>query len=141
MATAKKNTKKSAAKNSKKTDAAKNGESKSSNVLRRPFLISVGALALAEEKATELIDSLIEKGEEATKAGEKYLKKVGKNSAKKSSGPAKSGTKKKNKKKSAPNREDIIKRALGWLNIPTLDEVEKLDKKVDSILKRKKKVA
>lgn len=134
MATAKKNTKKNATKNSKKTDAAKNGESKSSNVLRRPFLISVGALALAEEKATELIDSLIEKGEEATKAGEKYLKKVGKNSAKKSSGPAKSGT----KKKSVPNREDIIKRALGWLNIPTLDEVKKLDKKVDAL---KKKVA
>jgi len=69
-------------KTAKATAAKKNGDTKEIGVLRRPFLISVGAFALAEEQASSMIDSLIERGEKARKAGEKYMKKLNKNVSK-----------------------------------------------------------
>ncbi len=106
----------------------KNGKAKDTGLLRRPFLISVGALALAEEQASSVIDSLLDRGEKARKAGEKYMKKED---------ASKSAEKKKPvaKKKSRAG-EDLLGRALHWLNIPTRKDIEKLNKKVDSLLKK-----
>jgi poly(hydroxyalkanoate) granule-associated protein len=119
-----------ARKKSKKAAPEKGKEKeKSSDLLRRPFLISVGALALAEEAATEVIDSLIERGEKARKEGEKYMKKLEKKSSK---APGKS---KKGKKKASAD-EDLLQRTLHWLNMPTRKEIEKLSKKVDALSKK-----
>ena len=119
-----------AKKKNKKAAPEKGSEKeKSSDILRRPFLISVGALALAEEVATEAIDSLIERGEKARKAGEKYMKKLEKKSSR---APGKS----KKSKKTASTEEDLLQRALHWLNMPTRKEIEKLSKKVDALTKK-----
>lgn len=118
-----------AKKKTAKTDSAKkNGKAKSNDVLRRPFLISVGALALAEERAAEVIDSLIERGEKARKAGEKYMKKLNENA------PGTSAKSKKRKK--SGTGEDLVQRTLHWLNVPTRDEIQKLNKKVDALMKK-----
>jgi poly(hydroxyalkanoate) granule-associated protein len=119
-----------AKKKSKKVAPEKNnGKEKSSEILRRPFLISVGALALAEEAATEVIDSLIERGEKARKEGEKFMKKLEKKGSKNSS------KSKKNKKKASAD-EDLLERVVHWLNMPTRKEIETLSKKVDALSKR-----
>jgi len=116
-------------KTAKATAAKKNGGTKEIGVLRRPFLISVGAFALAEEQASGMIDSLIERGEKARKAGEKYVKKLNKNTSKASK-------KTKSSKKQSGSGEDMFGRALRWLNIPTRKEIEKLNKKVDALMKK-----
>jgi poly(hydroxyalkanoate) granule-associated protein len=107
-----------------------NADSSAAGVLRRPFLISVGALALAEEQASGLVDSLTKRGEKAQKAGQKYIKKLMENGRQKSK-----DSKKKAEKKAEP-REDWVLRALHWLNIPTREDIDALDKKVDALLKR-----
>ena len=56
-------------KTKKNTRAKGNGKTDTAELLRRPFLISVGLLAMAEEQASSLIDSLVERGEKAQKAG------------------------------------------------------------------------
>ncbi len=130
MAARKKTAGKRAAK--KAVDVKKNGRAKEEGVLRRPFLISVGAFALAEEQASSVIDSLIERGEKARKAGEKYMKKLEKNAPKAAKG-SKAG---KTSKKKAGAGEDLFGRALNWLNIPTRKEIDKLNKKVDALMKK-----
>lgn len=110
--------------------AKANADSSAAGVLRRPFLISVGALALAEEQASGLVDSLTKRGEKAQKAGQKYIKKLMENGRQKSK-----DSKKKAEKKAEP-REDWVLRALHWLNIPTREDIDALDKKVDALLKR-----
>jgi poly(hydroxyalkanoate) granule-associated protein len=105
----------------------KNGKAKDTGLLRRPFLISVGALALAEEQASDMIDSLLDRGEKARKAGEKYMKKEN---------ASKSAKKKPAAKKKAFSGEELLGRALHWLNIPTRKDIEKLNRKVDSLLKK-----
>ena len=105
----------------------KNGKAKDTGLLRRPFLISVGALALAEEQASDMIDSLLDRGEKARKAGEKYMKKED---------ASKSAKKKPAAKKKSRAGEDLLGRALHWLNIPTRKDIEKLNRKVDSLLKK-----
>lgn len=115
----------------KVSNARKNGKD---SLLRRPFLISIGALALAEEQASSLIDSLLDRGEEARKRGQDFMKEREKE---RENAPEK---RKKAKKKSPQKRqkgEDLIARALHLLNIPTLSEVEKLNKKVDALTKKK----
>jgi len=109
------------------SSARKNGKD---SLLRKPFLISIGALALAEEQASSLLDSLFDKSEEARKRGQDFMKEREKAPAKR-----KKVTKKTARKRQP--REDWIARALHLLNIPTLSEVEKLNKKVDALTKKK----
>jgi len=116
-------------KNKKAAPEKAKEKEKSSELLRRPFLISVGALALAEEAATEVIDSLIERGEKARKEGEKFMKKLEKRASKNSS------KSKKNRKKASTNG-DLLQRALHWLKMPTRKEIETLSKKVDALAKK-----
>ena len=114
----------------KKTARAKNnGKFDAVDILKRPLLISLGALAMAEEQASDLIDSLIEKTEKAEKAGEKYLKKLNKKASKTSEKP------KKGSEKQQP-KEDWILRALHWLNVPTRHDIEKLNNKVDTLMRK-----
>jgi polyhydroxyalkanoate synthesis regulator phasin len=84
---------------------------------------------MAEEQASSLIDSLIEQGEKAEKAGEKYVKKLNKDASKTLKKAKKSAEKRR------PNGDWII-RTLHWLNVPTRDDVEKLSKKVDTLMKK-----
>jgi len=100
--------------------------------LRRPFLISVGALALAEEQFSTLIESLVKRGQKAEKAGQKYIKKLRKNG----SSLLKVQEKKKPKKEEKESKEDWVLRALRRLNIPTRKDIETLDKKVDALIKK-----
>jgi poly(hydroxyalkanoate) granule-associated protein len=120
-------TKKAGAK--KAARAKKNGKVNAGDILRRPLLISIGALALAEEQASDLIDSLIEKGEKAQKAGEKYLKKLNKKASETFEKPKKNPAKK-------DAKEDWILRALHWLNVPTRQDIEKLNSKVDTLMRK-----
>jgi len=120
-------TKRTTRKPAKNVAAKKNGKAKDTGLLRRPFLISVGALALAEEQASSVIDSLLDRGEKARKAGEKYMKKED---------ASKSDKKKPVAKKKSRAGEDLLGRALHWLNIPTRKDIEKLNRKVDSLLKK-----
>ena len=119
----------------KKTTAKKaarakgNGKLNAVDILRRPLLMSIGALALAEEQASDLIDSLIEKGEKTRKAGEKYLKKLNKRASETFEKPKKAAEKE-------PPKEDWILRALHWLNVPTRHDIEKLNSKVDTLMRK-----
>jgi poly(hydroxyalkanoate) granule-associated protein len=123
-------TKKTAKKTTQKTAAkAKNG-SAAADMLRRPFLISVGALALVEEQASSMIDSLVKRGEKARKAGEKYLKKLNKKVAEK---PKKQ---EKVEKKTEEPETDWYLRALEWLNLPTRDDVDQLNKRIDALMRK-----
>lgn len=108
--------------------AKKNGAG-AAGVLRRPFLISVGALALAEEQVSHFVDSLTKRGEKAQKLGEKYFKRLRKN------GSDILKRVQKIEKKAEP-KDDLILRALHWLNVPTRDDIVALDKKVDALLRR-----
>ncbi|RJP66426.1 MAG: hypothetical protein C4532_16040 [Candidatus Abyssobacteria bacterium SURF_17] len=112
-----------------RANAKKNG-SGAAGVLRRPFLISVGALALAEEQVSSLVDSLTKRGEKAQKLGEKYFKKLRKNSS-----DILKRVQKKEENKAEP-KDDLILRALHWLNVPTHDDIVALDKKVDALLRK-----
>ncbi len=113
----------------KETRQKGNGTSEIADLLRRPLLISVGLLALAEEQASSLVDSLVERGEKAEKAGEKYIKKLNKSASKAF----------KKAKKTAEERRpngDWIERTLHWLNVPSKSDIEKLNKKVDILMKK-----
>ena len=120
---------KSKKKAKKDRGAGKSGGSNGNGILRTPFLISIGALALAEEQASNMIDSFIERGEKARKAGEKYLKKLNDNAPEAPKKPKKPG-------KKQEGREDWILRALHWLNVPTRDDIEELNKKVEALMKK-----
>lgn len=113
----------------KDTPQKGNGTSEMTDLLRRPLLISVGLLALAEEQASSLIDSLIERGEKAEKAGEKYIKKLNKNASK---------AFKKSKKavKKRQPKGDLIERTLHRLNVPSRNDIDKLNKKVDTLMRK-----
>jgi len=117
------------AKTKKAARAKGNGKLNAVDMLRRPLLISIGALALAEEQASDLIDSLIEKGEKAQKAGEKYLKKLEKRASETFEKPKSAAEKRQPK-------EDWILRALHWLNVPTRHDIEKLNNKVDTLMRK-----
>jgi poly(hydroxyalkanoate) granule-associated protein len=94
------------------------------------LLISVGALALAEEQASDLLDSFVKRGEKTRKAGKKYVKKLLKNGSKTSAKPVKK------EKKAERQEDDWVQRALHWLNIPTRNDIEQINKKVEALARR-----
>ena len=114
----------------KKSDRAKGtGSSNVSDLLKDSFYISIGALVMAEEQASSIIDSLVKTGEKAKRTGKKYIKELNKEASEK---PRKS--EKAEKKQEAG--EDWILRTLHWLNVPTHRDLEQIDKKVDVIARK-----
>jgi poly(hydroxyalkanoate) granule-associated protein len=117
-------------KNNQKAERAKGKiKSDTSDLLKRPFLISIGALVLAEEQTSNFINSLKEKSEKAQKAGEKYIKKLNKDASKALEKAKKNGKKRQDK-------EDWVLRTLNWLSVPTRNDIEKLNRKVDALMKK-----
>jgi poly(hydroxyalkanoate) granule-associated protein len=124
-----------------KADRAKgNGKFDATSVLRRPLLISVGALSLAEDQFSDLISSLTKRGEKTRKAGRKYFKKLLENG----SDIFKKAEKKAEKKTDMPSKpekkgepkEEWLLRVLHLFNMPTREDIAALDKKVDALLKK-----
>jgi polyhydroxyalkanoate synthesis regulator phasin len=114
----------------KKSDRAKgNGSSNATDLLKDSFYVSIGALVMAEEQASSIIDSLVKTGKKAKRTGKKYIKELNKEAPEK---PRKS--EKAEKKQEAG--EDWILRALHWLNVPTHRDLEQINKKVDVIARK-----
>lgn len=121
---------KKAKKNAKAGRATENGALKA---LRRPLLISVGALSLAQEQVSELLNSLSKRGHKAQKASREYLEKLMENG----SDIVKKIEKQADKvEKKAEVRGDLIPRVLHLLNLPTREDIIALDKKVEALLKK-----
>jgi polyhydroxyalkanoate synthesis regulator phasin len=106
-----------------------NGSADIIDLVRRPFLMSIGAMALAEQQVSDVIDSLRTRGVKARKAGEKYIKKLNE----RPSDAIEESRRTANKRRPG---EHWITRTLRRLNVPTTDDIEKLNKKVDAPMKR-----
>lgn len=93
------------------------------DTLRKAMLLGFGV----QKSAKEFIDDLIKKGELSEAQGAKLFKEwVGK---------AEEGTKNFNK-----TINDFISKTIEKMNIPTRDEIEKLDKKVQALSARVRKL-
>jgi poly(hydroxyalkanoate) granule-associated protein len=115
----------------------KNAAAAAADLVRRPLLMSLGAISLIEEELADLMDSWVERGEKAQKNGRKYIKKLRKKGAE-----IFKETKEKAKEKAeeaqeeVEPKEELIPRILHWLNIPTHEDIQALDKRVDDLLKK-----
>ncbi|GAB4348422.1 MAG: hypothetical protein Kow0099_30950 [Candidatus Abyssubacteria bacterium] len=115
----------------------KNAAATAANLVRRPLLMSLGAISLLEEELADLMDSWVERGEKAQKDSRKYFKRLRKRGSE-----LFKETKEKAKAKAEKiedelePREDLIPRILHWLNIPTHEDIRALDRRVDALLKK-----
>jgi polyhydroxyalkanoate synthesis regulator phasin len=93
------------------------------DALRKALLAGFGV----QEKVKELIDELVEKGELSEKQGAKLIKEW--------SGKAEKSTSDLNKTLS-----DLVTNTLNRMNIPTKDDLDKVDRKLRSVSTRIKKL-
>ncbi|MEK6647421.1 MAG: phasin family protein [Candidatus Firestonebacteria bacterium] len=96
------------------------------NVLEKILLAGLGAFALSEERTKELIEELVKRGEVTAKDGEGIIKEF--------------------LKKAKQSRIEIedkvkaeIKKALPKMNIATQDDIKRLEKKINDLVKKNKK--
>ena len=128
----KKTTKKTAKKTKKKTTKAKEEKWTWVDVLRTPILASVGAFTMAEEGIEKFAKDLVERGETSEKEGKKIVKDFRKRTTR-------------NRKDFEKKIDDRIEKALKAFRLPTkkdvntlIKSVEKLEKKVDALSKKRK---
>lgn len=116
----------------KKKAAARNASHSSSagRYLVRPALISLGLMAFAEEQVSSALDTLTKRGEKVRKSGAKYFRKLIEE------GQEHFEEQRERMKEEVGESRDLVPRLLHWLNIPTRDDIERLDKRVDALLKR-----
>ena len=91
--------------------------------LRKLFLASIGAAAIAQEEFEALVNKLIERGELAEKEGKKLLGEM----------------KDKRKKKTAKAEGEFGKRVedlMTSMNVPTKDDIDALSKKINDLSKK-----
>ncbi len=130
---AKKSTKKKTTKKAKKkTTKAKEEKWTWVDVLRTPILASVGAFTMAEEGIEKFAKDLVERGEASEKEGKKIVNDFRKRTTR-------------NRKDFEKKIDDRIEKALKAFRLPTkkdvntlLKTVEKLEKKVDALSKKRK---
>jgi polyhydroxyalkanoate synthesis regulator phasin len=93
------------------------------NVVRNELMSGFGV----QEKVKEFIDELVKKGELSESQGAKLVKEWTEKADKTSSDVSKSA-------------DDIVSKALQKMNIPTKEDMEKLNKKIQSLSARVKKL-
>ena len=129
----KKSAKKKATKKAKKkTTKAREEKWTWVDVLRTPILASVGAFTMAEEGIEKFAKDLVERGEASEKEGKKIVNDFRKRTTR-------------NRKDFEKKIDDRIEKALKAFRLPTkkdvntlLKTVEKLEKKVDTLSKKRK---
>jgi polyhydroxyalkanoate synthesis regulator phasin len=93
------------------------------DILRKGLLAGFGM----QEKVKELVDELVEKGELSKSEGAKLVREWSEKAEKSSSEFNKTLT-------------DIITKTMDRMNLPTKDDLDKLDKKVHTLSNRIKKL-
>jgi polyhydroxyalkanoate synthesis regulator phasin len=93
------------------------------DILRKGLLAGFGM----QEKVRELVDELVEKGELSKSEGAKLVREWSEKAEKSSSEFNKTLT-------------DIITKTMDRMNLPTKDDLDKLDKKVHTLSNRIKKL-
>jgi poly(hydroxyalkanoate) granule-associated protein len=112
----------------KKEEIKKEEEEKVSpllNSLRKVLLASIGAVAVAQEEAEDLINRLVERGEIAREEGRKLMQDM-----------------------MAKRRETVeakfdtrVESALQKMNVPTKDDLKAVERKLDELNKKLDKLA
>jgi polyhydroxyalkanoate synthesis regulator phasin len=93
--------------------------------LRRVMLAGIGAVALAQEEAEELIDRLVERGEIARGEGRKLLDEM----------------MSKRRERVQAQFDTRVEEALGKMNVPTKADLKAVEKKLDELNSKLDKMA
>jgi polyhydroxyalkanoate synthesis regulator phasin len=107
----------------KKEEAAKEEEKKASPLLeplRKVVLASMGAVAIAQEEAEDLINRLVERGEIAREEGRKLMEDM---SAKR-------------REKVQAQFDKRVEATLDRMNVPTKADLRAVEKKLDELNKK-----
>jgi poly(hydroxyalkanoate) granule-associated protein len=99
------------------------GQYQMSEMLRRMFLATIGAVAIAQEEIEALVNKLVERGEIAEKDGKSLIHEM----------------KEKRKSKTAGVSDEISKNiegALNRMNIPSKADVDALSQKISALSKK-----
>jgi poly(hydroxyalkanoate) granule-associated protein len=94
-----------------------------SEMLRRVFLATIGAVAIAQEEIEALVNKLVERGEIAEKDGKKLVNEM----------------MEKRKSKTANVSDEIgksVENVLNRMNIPSKADVEALNQKIGALSKK-----
>jgi polyhydroxyalkanoate synthesis regulator phasin len=104
----------------KKEEAAKEEEKKASPVLaplRKVVLASIGAVAVAQEEAEELINKLVDRGEIAREEGRRLMDDMVA----------------KRREKTQARFDTRVETALDRMNVPTKADLKAVEKKLDEL--------
>jgi polyhydroxyalkanoate synthesis regulator phasin len=85
--------------------------------LRRVMLAGIGAVALAQEEAEELVDRLVERGEIAREEGRKLLDEM----------------MSKRRERVQAQFDTRVEETLGKMNVPTKADLKAVEKKLDEL--------
>jgi poly(hydroxyalkanoate) granule-associated protein len=110
--------------NSKKNEHShthhKGGESDMSDLIRKALFAGIGAVALTKEKAEELVDELIKRGEVASEERPKIVQDL-------------LGKAEETKKEWSGKVEKVVKETVEKLGIPAKAELDALSQKIDAL--------
>jgi len=112
----------------KKEEVKKEEEEKVSPLLaslRKVVLASIGAVAIAQEEAEDLINKLLERGEIAREEGRKLMQDM----------------MAKRREKVQATFDTRVEAALGKMNVSTKDDLKAVEKKLDELNKKLDKLA
>ncbi len=93
--------------------------------LRKVMLASIGAVAIAQEEAEDLINKLVERGEIAREEGRKLLDDM----------------MAKRREKARAQFDTRVEQALGRMNIPSKADLKALEKKLDELNRKLDRLA
>ncbi len=99
-----------------------------SELWRKMFLISVGAVAVAQDEAEKLVQNLVEQGELAEKEGRTLLDKVAKQP-------------KRSIRRVQDKGEDAMEQVIANLNIPTRKDLQSLEERLAELSAKIDKLA
>jgi len=88
--------------------------------LRKVVLASIGAVAIAQDEAEDLINKLVERGEIAREEGRKLMQDV----------------MAKRKEKIEAKFDTRVEAALDKMNVPTRQDLKRMEKKLDELNKK-----
>lgn len=97
------------------------------STVRKTFLASVGAVAMAEEEIEDLISRLIDKGKQAEREGRKILQEALERRRKQTA---------KIEKSLDERVESLVEKALARMNIPTKSDLERLSDRIAELTKQ-----
>ncbi len=112
----------------RKKEEIKKEEEKASPLLaslRKVVLASIGAVAIAQDEAEDLVNKLVERGEIAREEGRKLMQDMVA----------------KRREKVQATFDVRVEGALGRMNVPTKDDLRVVEKKLDELNKKLDKLA